>query len=392
MRRYIAALCLLTTALAATAQLSRYRADVQPSGFHFADTIGIEWEHGRAIVGVSADGRPYRFLLDTGASQGVVFEGSPLAAGPLAGHIVSHDAVGRSAVSPMVMLPPLRIGSMTYHGCCATVQPRSVANSRIDGILGFDLVNSGLGLKIDVPNRRMVITDQRTLFDREPGIRLKYRLNYHVPCITVTPFGRHRERVLVDTGSPSLFVMNKQHLDDAVEKERRFDGLTLEGCSRGSHAMGHLGTEREDEVAFLLLDGLRLGDYTFSGVHSVTTHGGSHIGAALLPFGAMAFSPRRRVFLFQPRVAEQPCVVDNPQTEIAFVDHDGLAIVGLVWEQGVPYRQGFRQGDIVEQIDHRPVMSFAQFAAWPFERGRSYTFTLRSREGQRRDVSWIRLP
>jgi hypothetical protein len=66
--------------------------------------------------------------------------------------------------------------------------------------------------------------------------------------------------------------------------------------------------------------------------------------------------------------------------------------VGLVWSQGEPFRLGFRPGDVVEQIDGRPVVSLSQFVLWPFMRGREYQFTVSSPEGLRRHIRWVRLP
>jgi S1-C subfamily serine protease len=78
--------------------------------------------------------------------------------------------------------------------------------------------------------------------------------------------------------------------------------------------------------------------------------------------------------------------------EIAFVpDDQGRPQVGIVWQQGEPYQRGFRQGDVVQMIDNRPVTSLAQFARWGFERGREYTFTVSATDGTRKEVKWVRL-
>ncbi len=128
-------------------------------------------------------------------------------------------------------------------------------------------------------------------------------------------------------------------------------------------------------------------------MHAITTQGGSHLGAPLLAYGAVAFSPSQRRMLFYPAEQPSPCItVGNEQLDIAFVaDPQGRAQVGLLWEQGTPYRLGFRQGDIIEQIDHRPVRGFAHFVNWGFEPGREYLFTVRTLHGERRNIRWVRL-
>ncbi len=375
--------------------LGRYSADIVASAVNFADTIDIEWDRQQVYVPLTIDGRSYRFLLDTGAGLTVVFSGTPLADSPRAGGILSHDATGRTDTVTMVQLPPMLIGSVVLEHCHATVQQHA-PGSHIDGILGFDLVNSGLSMKIDVPRRQFIITDRRDLFRQETdgAISLRYTLNFHVPYVDITPFGRQRERVLIDTGSRRFFAMNKAHFDAATADEgQSLRGLTIEGRSTGRHAIGLGGMEPEGEVVFMQLDNLQLGDYAFSNLHAITTQGGSHLGAPLLQHGALIFTPRQRRLFFLPQSGQQPCPVDNRQLEIAFVaDELGRPQVGLVWEQGEPYQAGLRQGDIIEQIDQRPVLSLQQFIRWPFMPGHPHTFTLRDRQGQRRNVSWVRIP
>ena len=391
MTRKVLLILLLSVVLNATAQLTRYQANFSLSAMNFADTIAIEWSGDQVYVPVDIGGRNYRFLLDTGAGQSVVFRGSPLASGSPCGNIIAHDATGRSDTVPVVVLPPLHLGAVTISGCRATVQQRAAGGSAIEGILGFDLVNGGLAMKIDVPARQLILTDRAKLFNDEPGVWMKYWLNYHVPYIDISPFSGHKERVLFDTGSRQFFAMNKANFDHSTQRRTRADCF-VEGRSYGSHAMGHLGVEPAGEVAFLQLDALTVGSYVFSQVHSITTQGGSHLGAMLLRYGAVAFVPARRSMLFQPSIAQQPCVVDNRQVEISFIEENGKPAVGLVWEQGIPYRQGFRQGDIIEQIDGRNVNGFAQFRSWAFQRGREYIFTVRDAQGHRRQVRWVRLP
>ena len=389
--------------------LGRYKVDFHVAASDFADSIAIEWTNHQVYVPVTIEGRTLRFLLDTGASQTVVFQGTPWAAGRQVGGIISHDATGRTDTVPMVVLPPVQLGSLLITGMRATVQPRFLP-STVDGILGFDLVNGGLSMKIDVPERQLILTDRKHHFDlprqqAAQAVRLRYYLNFHVPYIDILPFARHQERVLFDTGSRQFFSMNKASFDEGFRRMdnrpawRKIADSIVEGRSVGRHAMGHYGVEPMGEVVFLHLDHLQLGSSIFTDVHALTTQGGSHLGAPLLQYGAVTFLPRNRQLVFQPSAPtaytyrqEPIIVVGNRQTEIAFVaDAQGRPQVGLVWEQGAPYRAGFRLGDIVEQVDQRAVQTMAQFMRWPFLRGREYVFTLCSPDGLRRDVRWTRL-
>ena len=384
----------LLLTLSATAQLGRYNADIRALPQDFCDTVSVEWERDQIFVPVTAGGRTYRFLFDTGAGQAVVFSGTPLADAPRVSSLLSHDAAGNTDTVNVVKLPPLRIGHTTLYECQATVQPRGIGARSIDGILGFDLVNSGLCLKLDMQSQRLIISDRECCFDREENATyLRYRLSYHVPYVDIIPFGRRPERVLFDTGSRNFFSMNIEHFYDADEQRHRFDRpYRVEGRAVGQHAIGHGGTEPMGEVVFLRLDSLGLGKCSFRDVHAITTQGGSHLGARLLRYGTVAFCPLHSRLFFRPYEG-QTTSVNNNQLDIAFVaDAMGRPQVGLVWPEGTPFYKGFRQGDIIEQIDGRPVLSLLQFVTWPFERGREYVFTVRSADGRRHDIKWIRVP
>lgn len=371
-------------------QMGHYSAAFRADVSDFADTIALEWDRDRIYVPVEAQGRRLRFLLDTGAGQSVVFQGTPLAEGPRQGSLISHDATGHADTVPLVGLPPLTLGGVTLSGGQALVQRQSLLSHGIDGILGFDLVNSGLSVKIDVPSRQLIISDRRDIFCREPSaVTLPYKLDYHVPYVDVVPFGRRRERMRFDTGSRQFMLLNKESFDGLLLT----DDVTIEGISVGRHATGHHGVESESEVAFMRLDNVRLGRYSFSGVHSITTQGRSHLGARVLRYGAVSFCPRHKRMMFQPVSIGQPCRVDNPQLEIAFVaDRQRRPQVGLVWEGGEPFRLGFRQGDVIEQIDRQSVRTIGEFLSWPFQEGREYLFTLRDLWGRQRTVRWVRRP
>ena len=370
--------------------LTRYSVAKSVSHTDFVDSIAIEWENQQIYIPVEIEGKTYRFLFDTGSAQAVVYADTPIRGCRPAGHILSHDAIGAVDTVRMVTLPPLKIGSIVFSDCQATLQQRAVKRRGFDGIIGFDIINRGLNAKIDVRNRLLILTDRKNYFDREQGFEARYKIRYHVPYVEVNPFGNYTEEALFDTGSRQFYSMNKQSFDRMAAKVGERVESQVEGRSVGRHAIGNFGAEPLGEVVFLNLSDLRLGDFSFSDVHTVTTQGGSHLGASLLDFGVLMVNPKKRRIRFQPYQQLATIRVGNSQTEIAFVSENGQACVGLVWERGVPYECGFREGDIIRKIDGFPVISFVHFVAWPFLIGREYLFTVQDRQGRQRDIRWVR--
>lgn len=383
--------CLLSWAQKSSLQLARYSLDFTLSESNFVDSVDIEWDHGQLYVPVVMNGTTYRFLFDTGAGQAVLYDDTPIPDCQTAGVIRSFDAVGRCDTVQMVMLPPLTMGNITFTGLKATVQHRAVKRKGINGIVGFDIIAKGLNVKIDVREHMMILSDLKDFFKDEGGYEARYKLNYHVPYVELSPFGRFKEPTLFDTGSRRFYSINMKSFDRGMNGATDMMGVVVEDRTRGQHAIGHSGVESEGEVCFLTFDALRLGGYVFTDVKTLTTQGGSHLGAALLNYGSVVFNAKRKRMYFQPYGEGNSCSVDNDRPDIAFVDESGHASVGIIRQGSEPYKRGFRQGDLILQIDGRPVNSFASFISWGFLAGREYRFTVRNRLGQQKEVKWVRV-
>ena len=375
----------------ADAQQALYSKKITLSQRNFVDSIEVEWERSQVYLPITIGGKTYRFLLDTGAAQSVVYADTPIEGSRPAGFIRSHDANGAIDTVPMVILPPFTLGHLTVSGCQATIQRRPVRTPGVDGIIGFNLINSGLQAKIDVRQRLLILTDRKKFFRGEDGHTMPYKLRYHVPYLDVCPFGSYHEQALFDTGSRRLYTMNRASFDRCADLSGSLFDTQVEGRSMGRHAIGHFGVEPLSEVIFLHLDHLRLGRYTLSDLHTLTTLGESHIGASWLNYGAVVFNPRKKRLTFQPYNGAATDSVANRQMDIAFVSDHGRPCVGLVWEQGEPFRQGFRQSDVITKIDDSIVRDFTQFVSWPFIIGREYRFTVRGRHGETREIRWVRI-
>ena len=375
----------------ADAQQALYSKKFVLSERNFADSIGIEWERNQVYVPVQINGRNYRFLLDTGAAQSVVYADTPIDGCQAAGYIRSHDATGAMDTVPMVILPPMTLGRLTISSCQATIQQRPLRIPGVDGILGFNLINSGLLAKIDVHRRLLIITDRKKHFKQEKGIDMPYKLRYHVPYLDVNPFGRYHELTLFDTGSRRLYVMNRTSFDRCADITGSLIDSQVEGRSMGRHAIGHFGVEPLSEVVFLCLSNLHVGRYTFHNLHTLTSQGESHLGAQLLTYGALIINPKKKRMTLLPYNGHPADSANNRQLDIAFVSELGRPCVGLVWEQGEPYRLGFRQGDIITKIDDSIVRDFSQFISWPFIIGREYRFTVRGLHGETKEIRWVRI-
>jgi len=361
------------------AQIKRYDTDFLLSRKNFVMTIPIEVERDQIYLSVTIGGQQYRLKLDTGASQGVIYDDVDMPGLKELGFIKSEDATGMSREVTTVELPPMTLGSLTISGFKVQRMRRNVVRRGEDGIIGFALFHRGLAAKIDTRAKQMTLTDRKKYFREVQGEALQYRLKWHVPYVNISPFEGTTEEVLFDSGSPMLYAPNSERL---AQMETTVPGVNgqIEGITYGSRAMGHFGSEHAHKITLLKLERLKWGGFEFQDVHCATVQGGSHVGAQVLQYGAMIIDPFRKQLVFQPYDGASSCQVPDRRADIVMVEKDGKAMVGVVMEQGRAWQAGFRPGQVIEKVDGKP-LSFDEFNAYRWVKGQEYEFTLRLRIG-----------
>ncbi len=374
----IAALC--------HAQNYTYGTRFTLSARNFVDSIPIEFEDNQIYVkAITRGGGTYRFCIDTGSSQGIVYADGHFPWVRKLGKITSHDANGTSHKIDVVEYPDFRIGHLTIHGYTGSLINSHVNHSGYDAVLGFDLVNKGLAIKIDAEKGVMVVTDNTRFFDGECGFAVKYSHPRWVPVISVTPYSGCSDEVRFDTGSRRLYVMSAE---SCRKFSARFPDFStqIEGTGMGSRAIGSFGVERTSAVSFLWLDELQWGGFSFCDYHTMTTQGTSRIGAEILRYGSVVMNPRRKEIIFQPRDSANMCMISNEQMDIAFIPVKGKPTVGMIWEGSQHYRNGFRQGDLIIGIDGQSINTFEQFLVYPFIKDHRHRFTIMGSDGIIRQI------
>ncbi len=363
----------------------RYSLDFTLGAKHFVDTIPIEYINHQLYVNVWIDGRKYRFCIDTGSSQGIIYRNGNVPFGEVLGRVQSRDANNRIDTIHAVRYPDFRLGHLYIRGYSGSLLHQYNRNAPYDAIIGFDLFNKGLWAKIDTRAGYMVLTDMKGVLSHERGYVMKYHLERFVPHIDVSPYPKCSDDALFDSGSRRLYVMNRERMLSWAEEKRDF-ASQIEGSGTDSRIYGAHGAERHGTTYYMWLDDVVMGGYHFSDYHTSTTRGHSRIGGQLLQYGALVINPKRKQLIFQPYDGAQQTSVGNEQTSIAFSDIDGRAVVTMVWQGGRHYTAGFRKGQVLVSIDQYPVNSWDDYARFRFLDGREYTFTVYDRDGRIRQI------
>ena len=415
-------------------QLQRYNPHFHLSAKNFCDTIPIIIEDDLILLPVTIGDQQFRFLLDTGSSQGMVYANTDVYPLVTLGNIISRDANNHQDTVQVVQLPPFTLNTLpssarpaatlssertinatpiTISGYVASLMPRDAVSSKYDAVIGFDLFNRGLCAKIDRQQSVLILSDNKKAFRNEEklGHTLRYKLKWFVPYLYVSPFVRHTDEALFDTGSTALYTMSRQSFDEHVaadlanlSKQLGADiERQVEGRAQGHLSIGGFGIEEKDEIVFLHLDRLKWADFSFTDLHAISTQGASKIGSQILSYGSILINPFRKRITFLPYStvsdslptgegqggAPSSVQVANRQLGVAFVPQQGRAAVGLIWDQSQPYQAGMRQGDIILQIDQRLILTFADFLRFRFVKGEPHTFRLLTADGTEKTVTCI---
>lgn len=366
------------------AQMHAYSTNFTFSETNFVDTIPVELVNGQILFNAEVGGVIRKFCFDTGSSQGTIFAQNGAIPYKELGNVLSRDGAGHQDTTKVAMLPNFRLGHLEVSGYVASVFKQQVRQN-YDAIIGFDIINKGLCCKIDTRRNIMILTDRRDVFDREIGYSIGYKLRWWVPYILVSPFKRHWDEVLFDTGSRQLFTMNKQSFDKHAYKSKQVNAQ-VEQRVKGHVSIGSMGAERPDEVAFLKMERLRWDNFVFTNVRAITTQGASRIGTDILKYGTITIDSYRRKITFIPYDGRDSTEVNNKTYSIAYVPYQGKPTVGLILPGCDEYKAGLRQGDMLLEVDGQPLKSFLDFQHFPFVIGRTYKLLVRTKEGQNKTV------
>ncbi len=92
--------------------MHQYNTNFTISLNNFVDSIPIEIENDQVYIPIAISGKTYRFNLDTGSSQGLIYEGSKVPIIHELGNIVSQDANNISDTVKVVQIADFQLGEV----------------------------------------------------------------------------------------------------------------------------------------------------------------------------------------------------------------------------------------------------------------------------------------
>ena len=277
--------------------------------------------------------------LDTGSSQGTVYEGAHIGSWTELGNGFAWRQQPSGLQWKWYRCLPFKMGNLTVGDYVASDFPRpTVKGSMMSSSVSTCSTRAFAQNRRGAQNRWYSPISRFSAANRACR---EYKLKWFVPYVLISPFIRHVDETLSIWLPRPLYVMNKESLDEHAYKSN--NGQSGGSTARGTCNIGNLGTEKQDEVAFLHPRQIEMGDFSSQWCARHDNEAAVlRIGAQMLKYGSVIIDASSKQIVSN-RIAE-PTVreVDNKQFGVASVPGDGMAAVGLVFQKSEAYINGMR--------------------------------------------------
>jgi hypothetical protein len=236
----LATLFLITSACSSGRSLFRQGSVDQSS---FVEEIPFTLENDLIFVNLEMAGKTFRFILDTGAPNVVTEEAAE--ALNLEREVYGNvsDSQGQSSQLESVVLPPVKLGNLTFSNTAALVADMRAIPifdcMQVDGLLGSNLMAKTV-VQIDFKEQVVRMASNRSAYNVTHPIRLPFSLKTtYTPVIKSLQVGDLAvENITLDYGSGNGLTLpqdlfSEATLDAAPVVSRGASGTGLYGTGRG---------------------------------------------------------------------------------------------------------------------------------------------------------------
>lgn len=239
-----------------------------------ADTVRIETCGNYITVPVMLNGKPKRFILDTGCAANVVFrhalDSMEMTATNAA---VIESSTGKSEAAER-MMARLKVSSLDSDEMTPVyvTDVDSIMMLRGDGIVGMQYIlgRNSLCMKIDARAKRAIFTTDKHFFDKEGGWKLRTKIldGRIVTKLKVSPDIKVKN-VVLDTGCDHLFALSTADFDK-IMSHRRSERFAYQVLGKKLSRMGGMYGLSDGQVTSLRLDRLTIAELNFHGIETET--------------------------------------------------------------------------------------------------------------------------
>jgi len=354
MKKYIILMYLL-----AVIQLSYAQNNFNPSeGIippkDYSTVVPYENINGKFIINVEVNGKPYRFVFDTGMSITMVNKKMLDDSNHSTFSVRATDQSGKQDSLLVGKLNHIRIGNADFSEVpvlAIDIDENPIFKCfNVDGYLGSNLLAHTV-VRVSSTDNTITLTDNPSTLklNKEQSSKLFFisernrlpliNVNFSNDNDTVT------EPVLFDTGADYLYRMERDNLPVFLEQGVVQDTVK----STGSSSIGIFGNAETEATYRAKIPKMEINGAVFKGLQVETIgNQNSMIGSRLFDFGVVTFDYIHSLFYFEP--FNEVNEVNEKLFPITPTINDGKLVVGVIWD--VSLENQISVGDQILSIDN----------------------------------------
>ena len=306
----------------------------------------------KVIVACTIQGKPYRFIVDTGAGMSI----TPKVFNELHPAVLSNvpvsDQAGIVDDLQVVALQNIKLGSVVFDNIPTVVVKDAAIFEcfNVDGLIGSNLLRNSI-VQFSSKTHTLTLTDD----PKKLALNKKYASAMQLTPVQSNPYiwialsngkGKGRDHVLFDSGMDSFYDLSMKAYQTVFKPINLFQ---LQAEAVGSFTIGLNGAAVDENYYKVTAPQLLLNGVAFIDITTETTYGdSSRIGANLFKHGLVTLDYKNKTFYFEPY---KTGAIDLEATDWPFTPtvKNNKLVVGIVW--GKLWNNIILPGDEILQFD-----------------------------------------
>lgn len=318
--------------------------EVQPAQFFI--TQPFENVNGKIIITAEINGKPGRFLLDTGAPNLISTTLAQTLKAKSLSNTKAKDANGNSEALSVVDIEQLKIGDVVFKHI-----PTVVSNSfilgcfNLDGIIGSNIFDHAI-LRLNGKEKTVILTNNQTKvnYDKNKAITLSIPVKKQALPFVELQLNGATDQVLFDLGYNGLYMITNAKFQDFNKK----GVFTKVEQGFGSNAVGISDKKSENNYYRTIIPEFKIGTTVLKGLIAESTAGtSSTLGAKLLDYGDITLDYIDKKFCFE--ADQDNLTMPNKVWPITPNIQNGKFIIGVVWDNEI--RKSIKPGYQIMKIN-----------------------------------------
>jgi len=304
---------------------------------------------GKIIVSVTIKNKQYRFILDTGAPNGISKSLYNELKPQTLSKIPIVDQSGASDSILIVSMDSISIGGIVFNNIPTIVIENLIILDcfNADGLIGSNMLRNSI-VRFSSMDKTITLTDNKKILHLNKSksselFLIPLQSNPYI-WVKLKNKKKAREQILFDSGMDDFYSLSLNHF-------KFFHGkniISINSQGLGSNTLGLHGVAKDTiqyriSVPEMVINGASFRNLSFQ----TTSNNDSRIGSKLLNYGVVTIDYKNKKFYFEPFSIITN--LDDKHFPISPTFNDEKLVVGIVW--GKNYQNQITVGSSIIEIN-----------------------------------------